>query len=70
MILPILIHGAMRLWRMSRQKKQAPVPFTIYDMCKALDRAMVIGEVRLLEKSGGKSGHFKRDESSPCRSLC
>ena len=31
---------------------------TVYDMCKALDRAMVIGNVRLLEKSGGKSGHF------------
>jgi cyclic pyranopterin phosphate synthase len=35
---------------------------TIYDMCKALDRAMVIGDVRLWEKSGGKSGHFKREE--------
>ena len=31
---------------------------TIYDMCKAADRAMTIGGVRLLEKSGGKSGHF------------
>ncbi|MEX0628978.1 MAG: cyclic pyranopterin monophosphate synthase MoaC [Cucumibacter sp.] len=34
---------------------------TIYDMAKALDRAMVIGEVRLEEKSGGRSGPFKRD---------
>ena len=34
---------------------------TIYDMCKAVDRAMTIGEVRLVEKSGGKSGHWKRD---------
>jgi cyclic pyranopterin phosphate synthase len=34
---------------------------TIYDMCKALDRAMVISDIRLWEKSGGKSGHFKRD---------
>jgi cyclic pyranopterin phosphate synthase len=34
---------------------------TIYDMCKAIDRAMVIGNVRLMEKSGGKSGHFIRD---------
>ena len=32
---------------------------TIYDMCKAVDRAMRIEEVKLLEKSGGKSGHFK-----------
>jgi len=31
---------------------------TIYDMCKATDRAMRIENVRLLEKSGGKSGHF------------
>ena len=34
---------------------------TIYDMCKAVDRGMVIGDVRLLEKSGGKSGHWQRD---------
>jgi cyclic pyranopterin phosphate synthase len=33
---------------------------TIYDMCKAVDRGMVIGEVRLVEKSGGKSGIFLR----------
>ncbi len=31
---------------------------TIYDMCKAVDRAMCITDIRLLEKSGGKSGHF------------
>ena len=33
-------------------------PLTIYDMCKAADRGMVIGEVRVLEKHGGKSGSF------------
>lgn len=33
---------------------------TIYDMCKAVDRGMVIESVRLLEKSGGKSGHWRR----------
>ena len=32
---------------------------TIYDMCKSADRAMRIESVRLIEKSGGKSGHFK-----------
>jgi cyclic pyranopterin phosphate synthase len=37
---------------------------TIYDMCKALDRAMVISNIRLLEKSGGSSGHFIRVEES------
>lgn len=31
---------------------------TIYDMCKAVDRAMVISDVKLLEKHGGKSGSF------------
>jgi len=31
---------------------------TIYDMCKAVDRGMVIGDVRLLEKHGGRSGSF------------
>jgi cyclic pyranopterin phosphate synthase len=35
---------------------------TIYDMCKAADRGMVIEELKLLEKSGGKSGHWKSDE--------
>ena len=34
---------------------------TIYDMCKAVDRGMVIGEVRLMEKMGGKSGRFVAD---------
>ncbi|SDH78162.1 cyclic pyranopterin monophosphate synthase subunit MoaC [Vibrio xiamenensis] len=32
---------------------------TIYDMCKAVQKDMVISGVRLLEKTGGKSGHFK-----------
>jgi len=32
---------------------------TIYDMCKAVDRAMVIADVKLLKKSGGKSGTFR-----------
>jgi len=32
---------------------------TIYDMCKAVDRGMVIEKVRLLEKAGGKSGHWR-----------
>ena len=33
---------------------------TIYDMCKAADRGMRIEAIRLLEKSGGKSGHFRQ----------
>ena len=34
---------------------------TVYDMCKAVDREMVIGDVRLVKKTGGKSGSFTRD---------
>jgi cyclic pyranopterin phosphate synthase len=34
---------------------------TIYDMCKAVDRGMVIEQIRLLEKQGGKSGHWKTE---------
>lgn len=33
---------------------------TIYDMCKAMDRAMTMGDIRLLEKRGGKSGDWRR----------
>ena len=33
---------------------------TIYDMCKAVDRAMTIEDIKLLEKAGGRSGHFRR----------
>jgi cyclic pyranopterin monophosphate synthase len=35
---------------------------TIYDMCKSVDRSMIIEEVRLDEKKGGGSGHFQRKE--------
>lgn len=35
---------------------------TIYDMCKAVDKTMVISEIRLIKKSGGKSGLFLRGE--------
>jgi len=35
---------------------------TIYDMCKAVDKTMLIGNVRLVEKKGGRSGHFINPE--------
>ena len=35
---------------------------TIYDMCKGVDRGMVIGKLRLMEKRGGRSGTWLRDE--------
>ncbi|MCU0898473.1 MAG: cyclic pyranopterin monophosphate synthase MoaC [Burkholderiales bacterium] len=38
---------------------------TVYDMCKAVDRAMRIEEVMLLEKEGGKSGHYVRSGETP-----
>lgn len=38
---------------------------TIYDMCKAMDRGMVMQEVRLAEKSGGKSGDWKAADAGP-----
>jgi cyclic pyranopterin phosphate synthase len=36
---------------------------TVYDMCKAVDRAMTIEAVRLTHKAGGKSGEFRRDDT-------
>jgi cyclic pyranopterin monophosphate synthase len=35
---------------------------TVYDMCKAVDRAMVLSDIRLEHKSGGKSGTFDRQD--------
>lgn len=34
---------------------------TVYDMCKSVDRGMVIGDIRLLEKSGGRSGTWRAE---------
>ena len=38
---------------------------TIYDMCKAADRGMVMGEIRVLEKHGGKSGDWVAEAAGP-----
>ena len=38
----------------------AVAALTVYDMCKAVDRGMVIGDIKLLRKSGGKSGLYLR----------
>ena len=35
---------------------------TVYDMCKAVQKDMVISDIRLLKKTGGKSGTFLREE--------
>ena len=38
---------------------------TVYDMCKALDKGMVLGPIHLVEKEGGRSGHFRFEEAAP-----
>ena len=38
---------------------------TVYDMCKSIDREMEISDIRLVKKTGGKSGTFIREELSP-----
>ncbi len=40
---------------------------TIYDMCKAMDRSMEISDIRLLEKDGGRSGHYVRRDPAESR---
>jgi cyclic pyranopterin phosphate synthase len=40
---------------------------TIYDMCKAVDKGMTVGEICLLSKDGGKSGPYMRTERQPAR---
>jgi cyclic pyranopterin monophosphate synthase len=42
----------------------AAAALTVYDMCKAIDRGIVISEIRLDEKRGGKSGTWQRDRST------
>ena len=49
-----------KFWLMNQSIQLALL--TIYDMCKAVDRGMVIESVRLEEKSGGKSGHWRRSD--------
>lgn len=37
---------------------------TVYDMCKAVDKGMIISDIHLVEKTGGKSGYYKNDWTS------
>ena len=46
----------------------AVAALTVYDMCKAIDRGMVLGEIRLEEKRGGKTGHWRREPAARPRS--
>jgi cyclic pyranopterin phosphate synthase len=61
----IRISAAVRIFHQTGVEMEAltaaaVAALTIYDMCKAYDRQMRISDVMLLEKSGGKSGTFKR----------
>jgi cyclic pyranopterin phosphate synthase len=42
---------------------------TVYDMTKALDKAITIEDIRLVEKTGGKSGEWRRETAVPARPL-
>ena len=42
---------------------------TIYDMCKAVQKDMIISQVKLLEKTGGKSGHFIAENKTEVNSM-
>ena len=42
----------------------ATAALTVYDMCKAVQRDMVISDIRLLEKTGGVHGDFRREEDA------
>jgi cyclic pyranopterin phosphate synthase len=43
----------------------AAAGLTLYDMCKAVDRGMELGAVRLVSKSGGRSGAWERNGEEP-----
>ena len=48
----------------------AGAALTIYDMCKAIDRGMVVDNIRLIRKSGGRSGVFEREEAGHAGKNC
>ena len=56
----VSVHGRTGV-EMEAMTAVSVAALTVYDMCKAVDREMFIEGVRLLEKSGGKSGHFVRE---------
>lgn len=56
----VTVHGRTGV-EMEALTAVAVAALTIYDMCKAIDRGMVIDQIRLDEKSGGRSGTYRRD---------
>ena len=62
----ILIHATCKLTGQTGVEMEAltaanVAALTIYDMCKAVDKGMIITDCKLLEKKGGKSGHYIAD---------
>ncbi len=69
----VLIRGEARITGRTGVEMEALVAvsvaaLTVYDMCKSMSKEIVIGPIRLEEKSGGKSGEWKRGESRRARS--
>ena len=70
---PFVVLGIILIWLFEIRTKLpmealtavSVAALTIYDMCKSYDREMTISDIRLLEKSGGKSGTFKRKTETP-----
>lgn len=56
----VTVHGRTGV-EMEALTAASVAALTVYDMCKAVDRAMIIGPTRLLEKQGGRSGHYVAD---------
>ncbi len=61
------IEATVRIWGRTGVEMEALTAvsiaaLTVYDMCKAVDRGMTIERIRLEEKSGGRSGTFRRDD--------
>lgn len=65
----ILLRATVRVFAQTGVEMEAVTAvsvaaLTIYDMCKSVDREMMISEIRLMKKSGGKSGTYIRPENS------
>lgn len=60
----VSIHGRTGV-EMEALTAASVAALTVYDMCKAVDRGMTIGPIQLVEKSGGRSGHYVRESVAP-----
>ena len=60
---PLMLSGVNIDFEMEALTAVSAAALTVYDMCKAVQRDIEITDIRLLSKSGGKSGDFVRDEA-------